>query len=350
MDELKRALKNTTDEERNSLLFQTFLRVNMLEEANQYTEEQFVIDLKNTYHDFLNVKRNQTNIKNSNDDKVVHILFDDSASGSLKGTLEEMGLQEEERVISFSDFFSILFSIGPVRQLHDKAGLDHRVEWIKNHLNLDDDDWIDEYQYHFKRTISMMNAIPENIPIIIWTGENAHEQTALRYVLYVLKDKINDIIVINTTKQYKNQFHIPEMDGYPLYTGEIISEKLKLIYEKSRKLPALSQDQREKLEREWQALASTQEVLRVWEHKEIKSVDKGYYDDFIINKLKKLHQEQKNTEFILSARLIGEVIGYLDQYISDSYVEYRVRHLILNGIFEIKGVPKAMRFYSVKLK
>jgi len=51
-----------------------------------------------------------------------------------------------------------------------------------------------------------------------------------------------------------------------------------------------------------------------------------------------------------SARLIGEVIGYLDQYISDEYFEYRVRHLITNGIFEIEGVPRAMRFYSVKLK
>ncbi len=51
-----------------------------------------------------------------------------------------------------------------------------------------------------------------------------------------------------------------------------------------------------------------------------------------------------------SARLIGEVIGYLDQYIGDEYFEYRVRHLIMNGVFEIEGIPKAMWFYSVKLK
>ncbi|WP_188737858.1 DUF3658 domain-containing protein [Oceanobacillus neutriphilus] len=63
-----------------------------------------------------------------------------------------------------------------------------------------------------------------------------------------------------------------------------------------------------------------------------------------------MHREQDSTEFIPSARLIGEVIGYLGQYISDVYVEFRVRYLIENGIFEIKGVPKAMRFYSVKLK
>lgn len=233
--------------------------------------------------------------------------------------------------------------------MHDKSGLDYREEWIKNHLILDDD-YLDEYQHHFNRTISMISAIPETAPIMIWVGENAHEQTALSYVLYLLRDKRNDIIAINTTKQYKSQFNIPETNDYPLYTGEIISEKLQLIYGKSRKSPALSQEWQKKFEQKWQALASAQAALRIWANRDIKSVDESYYDNLIINKVKKLHQEQKNTEFILSARLIGEVIGYLDQYISDVYVEYRVRRLILKGVFEIKGVPKAMRFYSVKLK
>ncbi|MCM3576276.1 DUF3658 domain-containing protein [Mesobacillus subterraneus] len=88
----------------------------------------------------------------------------------------------------------------------------------------------------------------------------------------------------------------------------------------------------------------------MWESKEIKSVEETYYDDYIISKAKKLHKERKNNDFMKSARLIGEVIGYLNQYIGDEYFEYRVRHLIMNGVFEIEGVPKAMRFYSVRLK
>lgn len=345
IDELKRILKNSPDDEIKSLLFQILLRINMLEETDQYTEGQFVADLKKTYIDFLNYKRNQTDIKSNKSYKVVHILFGDSASGSLKRVLKEMELQNEEKVISFSD----LFSVGPVWQLHDKVGLNQRYEWIKNHL-IFDDDYIDEYQHNFNNTTSMINTIPQNTKIIIWIGENSHEQTALRYVLYLLKEKNNDIFLIDTTKQYKNQFNIPDTDCYPLHTGEIISEKLKIIYKKSRNVPPVSQKQRKKLGEEWQELSSTQGVLRVWENKEIRSVDEAYYDDYIINKAKKLHKERKNNEFMKSARLIGEVIGYLDQYIGDEYFEYRVRHLIMNGIFEIEGVPKAMRFYSVKLK
>ncbi|WP_264740353.1 DUF3658 domain-containing protein [Cytobacillus firmus] len=63
---------------------------------------------------------------------------------------------------------------------------------------------------------------------------------------------------------------------------------------------------------------------------------------------KKLHKSNKG--FIKSARLIGEVIGHLDEPIGDGFAEYRVRSLIYNGVFAIKGIPKSMRYYSIKLK
>lgn len=51
-----------------------------------------------------------------------------------------------------------------------------------------------------------------------------------------------------------------------------------------------------------------------------------------------------------SARLIGEVIGHLDQYMGDAFFEYRLRKLIEKGVFEMEGNLKAMRYYSVRLK
>jgi hypothetical protein len=36
--------------------------------------------------------------------------------------------------------------------------------------------------------------------------------------------------------------------------------------------------------------------------------------------------------------------------VGDAYLEYRLRHLIYNGILELKGIPKSMRHYSVKLR
>jgi hypothetical protein len=44
----------------------------------------------------------------------------------------------------------------------------------------------------------------------------------------------------------------------------------------------------------------------------------------------------KKKGFIMSARLVGEVYGHILQYIGDRFLEYRVRKLIKNGIFEMK--------------
>lgn len=227
------------------------------------------------------------------------------------------------------------------------TGLCHRFEWLKNHINLDDE-YIDTYQDDFFQTTSQINAIPENTPIVIWVGENAHEQTGLRFVLYLLKEKSNDIFLMNTTTKYKKLFHIPNAEFFPLHTGEVSPEKFRLIYERSKDVHPLTQEERKSFEEEWKKLSTKEEVLRIWEKNEIYSVDEDYYDDYIIHSARRLHR--RNAGFMKSARLIGEVIGNVDQYIGDGFVEYRVRLLIMNGIFEIKGVPKAMRYYSVKLK
>ncbi|WP_407269749.1 DUF3658 domain-containing protein [Radiobacillus sp. PE A8.2] len=133
---------------------------------------------------------------------------------------------------------------------------------------------------------------------------------------------------------FKTQFGT---EHFPLHTGELSPERITHL---------LTAEEREKLESEWEQLSTQQEVLRIWQEGKLHHVDASYFDDFIISKAKKLDR----GEFMKSARLIGEVIGHLEQYIGDGYVEYRVRHLIINGVFDIEGVPKAMRFYSVKLR
>jgi len=346
VNELKELVKKLSEDEVKFFLFQLLFRINMVEET-KYSDEQFTEDLKKIYNDFLNYKSTKiTNEnENENDYKVVHIVFGDSPSGSLKMVLRDMELQITEKVISFSD----LFSIGPVWKLHEEIGLTKRYEWLKNHINIDEE-VMDKYQVNFNNTIININAIPQNVPIKIWIGDNSHEQTALRYVLYLLREKTNNIILIDTTTNYKNQLHISEIEYLPLHTGENTPEKLKLIYEKNSAVKPLSQEERKKFEDQWEELSTKHEVLRIWTNTEICSVDEDFYDDYIINTARNLHNEQKNKDFMKSARVIGEVIGNLNQYIGDQFVEYRVRHLIMNGVFEIEGIPRAMRFYSVKLR
>jgi hypothetical protein len=343
--ELKRIVQHTAEDEAKSLLFQTLIRIHMAEDKASYTEDQLLSDLKRTYADFLDYKRSEANKMQNRKYKVTHIVFGDSASGSLNLALEEMELQQDEMIIRLSD----LFSVGPVWRLHNEKGISRRHEWLQNHLNLDDH-YLGEYRDSFKQTIIKINSIPEHSSIFIWAGDNAHEQTALRYVCYLLKDKTANTFHINTTKQFNQQNDTSEYEHFPLHTGEISHGQLSTIYANNRDIEPLSKMERTRLEDDWKTLSTTQEVLRKWENNVLYSVDVTYYDDYIIKTAEKLHRKRKNGEFMKSARLIGEVIGHLTDYIDDSFLEYRVRQLILKSIFEIKGVPKAMRFYSVRLR
>ena len=111
----------------------------------------------------------------------------------------------------------------------------------------------------------------------------------------------------------------------------------------------LSKPERQRLEREWEKVSNTEEKLRIWNDGKLQSVEEDYYDNYLIQITGEIHEAQKEEDFIKSARIIGEVMGRLEQNISDSFFEYRIRTLSLKGIFDMKGVPKGMGFYSIKL-
>ncbi|GKS12735.1 hypothetical protein YDYSY3_37350 [Paenibacillus chitinolyticus] len=103
------------------------------------------------------------------------------------------------------------------------------------------------------------------------------------------------------------------------------------------------------LEREWQIISKQSGTLRIWRDGAVAEVPDDYYDMYLLDKLDKLRPPSDHS-YLKAARLIGEAMGYCEQFIGDAYFEYRVRQLIYDGILEIKGVPSSMRRYSVRRK
>jgi hypothetical protein len=347
IEEMQKKIQELHDRDAKSLLFQIFLRMNLLNET-EYSREQFLHDVEKIYKTIEHVTNNMSGVKEEEDFKRVHILFGSSPAGSLKVALKKMRTKEE-KVISFWD----MFSIGPVWRLHETSGEESRFDWIKTVMN-DEYEEFQEYKQQFQSTVHQILSIPEDVPITIWVAENAHEQTGHRYVLNLLKDKKNELQVINTTMLYAKNFNQPDIIYNVIHTGEIPPDKLQVIYSQSKSNYLLSQQEREGLEQEWMAIAENMKTLRIWRDGRIKCVDVDYFDQSIITKAKELQikrqQKRENADFMKSARIIGEVLGHLEQYVGDSFLEYRLRKLIEEGIFEVKGSTKAMRFYSVRLK
>ncbi|WP_084780178.1 DUF1835 domain-containing protein [Bacillus massilinigeriensis] len=344
--ELKKSIDELPENEVKSLLFHILLRMNLVKETD-YSEIDFINDLGNIYETVFKLSKERSKAKEEENFQKVHILFGDSGAGTLKVALKELGVYPVEKVISFWD----IFSIGPIERLHESNGEEARFQWMKKVVNDEDGDFQD-YQQGLYNTVNQIHSIPENVPITIWVADNSHEQTGLRFVLYLLRNKTSEIQVINTTKAYAEQFNRPDILYSPLSTGEISPEKLQVIYEKDHS-KSLSENERKELEEEWMALADTKETLRIWRNGKINNVKEDYYDQYMINMAKKLQiereREQEPEPFMKSARLIGEVIGHLDQYMGDEFFEYRLRKLIEKGVFEMEGNLKAMRYYSVRL-
>ncbi|RST76543.1 DUF1835 domain-containing protein [Siminovitchia acidinfaciens] len=270
----------------------------------------------------------------------VHIVCGGAAAGTLR-----VGLGHENKVIGFPDFFAV----GPIWKLHSDDGWKHRYRWLKDHLNIEMDYMEEEYEQRFMNTLEEIKAIPGNLPIVLWTAENADEQTGMRYILNLLSEKTNVVFLINSTTSYKELYDTEEYQYFCLHTGEVVPEKLKEI-DAVKRIDPLTAEDRKKYVEEWAVLEETKEVLRIWENGKIASVSENYYDQLIIDSAQRLHNEQEQYEFMLSARIIGDVLGHLEERVSDSFLEYRLRTLIYNGVFDIKGVPKGMRYYRVKLK
>lgn len=273
-----------------------------------------------------------------------NIVFGENTTGALKQALRDSIIEKESKIITFLDDFSI----GPVWHLDSEIGITKRYEWLKNHINFEENKDITKFHNNFNNACLEIKTIPKNIPIIIWIGESSDEQTGLRYVLQLLKNKANDIILINKNTANQELSSNIEIGNWNVLGG-IDPKTLKIIYNKNRE-NTLSIKERKLIQREWETLSDRQEVLRVWRKGKLYSVKENFYDDDILKVIQNIHNNQKSKDFVSALKVIGNVLEILEYQIGDSFLEYRIRQLMSKGTLEFKGIPKGMRFYSVKLK
>lgn len=337
IEDLRRSIRQLSENDAKSLLVQTMLRLKMVQESKE-DAGQIIEDLSSWYHEIeANLQNDQVAER---DYKTIHLVCGESPAGSLRFTFGH-----EHKVIGFPDFFAV----GPIEELHTEAGRERRFAWLRDHLNYQDDYIETEYERRFSDTHLRIEAIPPHVPIVIWTAENADEQTGIRYLFYLLKEKANDMYLINTTIAYQELFNTIEYQYLYSHTGGPDPEKLNKILQKKLSSP-LTKEERRQFEKGWLTLSASKDVLRIWKNQSIIAVNEDYFDEFIISTAQRLHSKKREKDFIKAARIIGEVYARIDQHVGDAYLEDRLRALIYKGVFDIKGIPKGMRYYSVKLK
>ncbi|PEQ47774.1 hypothetical protein COK00_09275 [Bacillus cereus] len=332
IDKIKNVVEDMYEDEAKHLLQSILIQLNLLEK--NYSEDS----IKNLMDIPRQLTSNTTYKKNVKESTHVHIAFDDSTAGCLKYMLSQEE-RLEERVVAFSEFFSI----GPINKLHTNEGQLARQTWLVNNLTAYDSYFEEEYLTRFIETMEELHSIPIDTPITIWKANNAHEQVGLCFVLAQLKDKKN-IRVMNTSEASKE---ILKLEYDIRGTGELAPESLALIQKSFVELPYLTVEKRMQFEHEWDSLSKSTEFLRVWTDNEVHSVQEDYFDQFIIECAKRVGADKGFTKAPI---VIGEALGLVEQLVGDTFLEYRLKQLIKKEVFEFVGSLEEMCFYSVKLR
>ncbi|PRS60298.1 hypothetical protein C6X98_16920 [Bacillus pumilus] len=275
---------------------------------------------------------------------MIHIVFGAAAAGSLKQAFCEMKQDQVNDIIAFHD----IYSIGPLLHLHEHEGQEKRIEWLRNVISNEfghfDDMVTDQH-----RMLQQIKDIKDGTRILIWTGSNAHEQIGLRYAIYLLKEKNIELSLINTTTAFDQLFNTNTRRMDIRHAGEITTEKLKVLYKSKEHMHSVTKEERAQLLIEWLSFAKENHTLRIWQKGQTISVPEDEFDAYLVKMAKRVHQSEPEEDYIKTPRLIGEVIGYLEQYIGDDFIEYRLKTLIDQGIFDMIGRRTSMRYYSIKL-
>ncbi|CAM3948480.1 hypothetical protein BAQ48_19740 [Bacillus luti] len=332
IDKIKNVVEDMYEDEAKHLLQSLLIQLNLLEE--NYSEDI----IKNLMDIPKQLTSNTSYNRNVKESSHIHITFDDSTAGCLKHML---GQEErlEEMVVTFSEFFSI----GPIYKIHMNEGQLARQKWLVNNLTAYDNYFEDEYLRRFMETLEDLHSIPNETPITIWKADNAHEHVGLCFVIAQLKDKKN-IRIINTSEASRI---ILKQDYAIRGTGELSPESLSAVLRNCVDSPYLTIESRVNFENEWDRLSNSTEFLRVWKESDVHSVQEDFFDQFIIECAKSVGADR---EFLKAPRVIGEALGLVEQLVGDTFLEYRLKQLIKQEVFEFVGSLEEMRFYSVKLK
>ncbi|MFJ7736952.1 DUF1835 domain-containing protein [Lysinibacillus sp. NPDC097287] len=300
----------------------------MVEEINHHIQKR---------RQFLNLSQFPKDL--SGRPSAVHLVSSESAAGSLS-----VGLERPKIVMGFPDDFSI----GPLWNLDCRTGKAYRSEWLEENINYEQEEYI--YQNKLNNTLREIEDIPSQVPIYLWYGHNADEYTFILYILDVLKNKENEIYLINATELYPKLITSKDKDRQISHTGQIEPDDLRLLFEKNRGKSPLIDKALLQFQREWTELLQTKEVLRIWDKDKLKSVPENYIDSLILRAIEKLHNEQIIKDFIKTGQVIGEILEQRNMFVNIFYLEYRIRYLVYSGVLELKGVPKSMHHYSVKIR
>ncbi|MGO4528947.1 DUF1835 domain-containing protein [Paenibacillus sp. 2TAF8] len=348
--EFDNELHQMNEDELRSLLRELYLRTDMarsdkLKDTDNMPFAERQHQLFSRLHEERKRRHTERSMSDLQNAREIHIAIGESPLGSVKVAMGKFPDREHRHFFSLNDHYAV----GPLGDLTDAAVLQRRHLWLAEKLYMTEHGhYVLQGLEQLQRIGPFIDSIAEGTQVIIWYANNGHERTGLLYALHLLRHRQSPIRLIDTTQLFQ-AFDNAESERDLVRLGELMPNQLSSMWENSMHDEPLSFEQRSLMEQEWLDLAAQPGTLRLMRDNVVHSVPEDSLDEFILEQVKKISAERKSGEFINAARIVGEVLGNLHQAVGDSFIEYRVRQLVLEGQLDMEGSPRAMRFYRVRL-
>ncbi|MEK4852498.1 DUF1835 domain-containing protein [Paenibacillus sp. FSL H7-0756] len=271
----------------------------------------------------------------------VYLVFSLSDAGSLKVALSKIGKRELCQVLAFNE----LFSVGPITNLDTETGQQNRLVWLTEN----DENVSYNPEHQLDRIVEAVKNIPENKTIVIWCADNAHDQTGLRFVMHLLRDRKQPVNVVNVTELFNTIGNHNKEEFKPYWSSLIDREHFQIIVKKYYEGVPLDPSQRRRYESEWLMLSSENHVLRLWKERSVKGAEESALDEMIISSVIELEQEQDENGFINAGSVVARIFDTSHQFVGCPFITNRIWSLVNQGVLEFCGLPRALHQFSVKL-
>lgn len=234
----------------------------------------------------------------------------------------------KNQIISFDD----ILNIGPTCDINANEDIQKRINWLQKVFGANPNTPVEQDIKSIEAIVKHADNINS---VFIWTGHCASEIISTARLIYHLSkfDKPISIANFNTpVRSIHGDIIYPKaLNQTATFQVKDIFEQFEII-DKSKLTDYISL---------WEKVKSENGELWICDNNGKINVEKtDYFDSYLLSHC--------NENFQKAARIIGETLVDTDFNVGDSYLNWRLKQLSLNGKIETQGKLIEIRDYEVK--
>jgi hypothetical protein len=266
---------------------------------------------------------------------MIHIVFNSADAEVLQQAIAMDETLAGQVIILQDDY-----ALGPIENIYTKEGMEIRKNWWSSILSGGDFEKSHSEQATDDHSImdELVNQLKENESEVvwIWAAQNKKDVSGYYWLLHFMKPFQGRVLIL-----YLNNLPFINEKGNIFYPGKLSEIPAKEFIKAKKLAREITLSEFEIDPDEWNKLCSENKIVRILEGgKKLSQFDEHYYD----SELKKyiMPDWQKANKIIHNFQTKSK------QNCSESFLFWRLKAFIEQGLFDMQGKPANMKDFEIK--